>query len=404
MQLQKNLEQLVANNFNPEQESEKVLTHQLHDELAKFRHFKSTRTLEKSPLYQVVSNEILKIIYGYEYGCFAESPKLVNKPFNRAVLWNLDRGKNFRGILESIRNRAFVSLADVYFFPAVDIGLARSHNHNIVRDLALELGYNYVFSTTFLHLDDDKNQDKLGIEGNAIMTRYPVSNFRIIPLRNVSDPLQGRRKRLGCEKVLLVDVNIDGNQISLACVNIPRKSSQRQRAKLVKFVMHKLSEEGEETAILVGANLSSNNYKTTSPANFFMSVFNKVFRGYKYIKDEHHSYPEKYFEKKLFDHLEIGDFEYKPFNEEGQGTYNLKTLELAPPNWKTKLTYKLTEKLLTKHSDDMSFKTDWFVANKRVVVSKSHQAERPRVITHLFHEGNSVSNHDPVLLDFEIKS
>jgi endonuclease/exonuclease/phosphatase family metal-dependent hydrolase len=406
MSLQDKLKKWSSNSLEFETNQEKVLTHKLGDELRDLCEFNSTKLLQKSSRYQALSQRITNITYGYEYACYAEPPEDV-KDYYRAVLWNLDHGIHFKGILESIRNRAMVSDADIYFFPQSDIGMERSHNQNVVRNLALELGYNYFFATSYLNIPGSQKQaayqNTLGIEGNAIMTKLPLSNLRIIPIRNQFDPLEGPDKKLGCQKVLLADVLVGLEKLTLVCINLPKFSSQRQRADQLKTIFKRIKEQERDLPILMAGDFESHTYNCRSQAKFNLSILNKMFRGYDYIAEEHHAFPEKHFDRKLFDLLSKNGFSYEDLNEMGKATYHTDLKDLFVSERRNGRFENLMQNLINKNSKSASLKTEWFSANKYVKPSLSHQSERPKVIVHLYHQGKVVSHHDPVLLDFELE-
>ncbi len=403
--LQKKLSDLSDEESTDTAEKECVLRHKLSSEFAKLATFLSTRKLIKSNIYKTLKPKIESVINGYEYGCFADEDSGRDKSFYRAILWHLEHGINFKGILETLRNRAMVSRADIYFLPGVDVSSWRSQNINVIRDLAIELGYNYFFATSYLHLDwaHAKTHQYLGLEGNAIMTRLPLSNLRVIPLKNYHDPMKGPNKRIGCHKAVIADAQVGDDKLTLVCANLPGLSSQRERHLHTQAILNYLKNENTSNPILIGGDLKTSTYNCKSPNHFFTSVVNKVFRGIDYIVEEHHIYPERHFEKKLFHDFEKQGFDFKSFNELGVGSFHSKTAELLGPLRSNDFLQKLTGRLLKSRDEKVPFKYDWFAANKGVKPSQAPGAERPKVIQHLFKDGDPISNHDPVLLDFEVK-
>lgn len=407
MDLQKKLTKFTTKELKTDS-SEKILTHRLGADLDKLSVFPSSRALNRSQIYKAMQQEISQVTYGYEYGFYADTQQTCQKkPFYRSVLWNMDHGIHYKGILDALRNRALVSQADIYFFPAVDIGMARSHNQDVVRSLAMELGYNYFFATSFINLPSENSPDgkknALGLEGNAIMTRLPLSNLRILPLSNDSDPIQSPEKKIGCEKVILADVTTDHGVLTLVCINFLFATSKHHRTRHLKKIFKMLQARVQDTPILMGGDFKTTTYQCKNSFGFLLSLMNKIFRGYDYIMQEHHVHPQKYFDKGLFDEFMRAGFDYKLYNEMGHGSLHVPLEQLILDHTKPDNLVLLAKKIAAKHSSSMSFKTDWLVANEFVQVSESYQAERPKVIAHLFHDGKSVSSHDPVLLDFEIR-
>jgi len=410
------LEKLDKNFTNDENyPPEKILNHKLSLEFEKLTHFENSKQLVKSKVFKSLENQLTDLIYGYEYGFYADKIKSTRrKSFLRAILWPLEYGENYNGILETLRNRALVRKADIYFLPSTDIGMARSGNRNVIRDLAIELGYNYFFVTSYLNLNNkvtnifNQNRNRLGLEGNAIMTRFPMSNLRYVSLDQFYDSYKGPIKKIGCEKAILVDLLVDKKQkLTVVCINAPEYSSPRQRCVSIKYVLSKIkSEELKTNPILLGGDLKTSTYNCKTELYFLLSVINKIYRGFDFIAKEHHNFPEEFFEKRLFEILNLRGFNYDQLNEMGKGCFHCKPQNVRPSfsqnkNNNNKISM-IIKKILKNHNEKLPYKYDWFAGNKFIKPSQSHQAERPKVISHLFFDGRVVSNHDPILLDFEI--
>lgn len=150
----------------------------------------------------------------------------------RVTEWNIERGQNFDDIQLLLKNpQGFVKEAqakkklspvalhqlksqattlrrsDVLILNEVDVGVKRTDYRNVVRDLASLLGMNSVYSVEFVEVDglenlgteaavldslelsarmtEDLKPDRnlyQGLHVNAILSRYPLSNARVIQL------------------------------------------------------------------------------------------------------------------------------------------------------------------------------------------------------------------------------
>lgn len=151
----------------------------------------------------------------------------------RVVEWNINRGENQEQVrqvltgegngarvdehggrkqLRKIRDELrVVGSADVIVLDEVDDGVKRTSYRNVARDLAQALGMNYVYGVEFVELDriylgakkldivDVPRQHQtaetygvdpkryLGLEGSAILSRYPIRNAKIIRLPQAYD-------------------------------------------------------------------------------------------------------------------------------------------------------------------------------------------------------------------------
>jgi endonuclease/exonuclease/phosphatase family metal-dependent hydrolase len=143
--------------------------------------------------------------------------------------WNINRGENEdevllalaneQGYLSQVRNRARLDAkqlsalsdqlhelqrADIVVLDEVDYGVKRTKYRNVARDISNALGMNYAYAVEFVELnriylgskksslkgtvntpkqDIDVDRDRyLGLEGSAILSRYPILSARIVRL------------------------------------------------------------------------------------------------------------------------------------------------------------------------------------------------------------------------------
>ena len=205
-------------------------------------------------------------------------------PVLRVASWNIERGLNFDliklalsdpdGFLRAARQRAAIDAgkqaqieqqlrtlrdADIILLNEVDLGMKRTDYRDVARDLAHALGMNCAFGVEFVEVDrlDDlglesaKMEDQalaqqmkeelqpdrdryLGLHGNAILSRYPLSNARIFRLPVCHDWYKTEKaaisklekgKRLASNRIFLErierEVRLGGRMALIADVRIP---------------------------------------------------------------------------------------------------------------------------------------------------------------------------------------
>lgn len=124
-------------------------------------------------------------------------------PRLRVAAWNAERLKHHAPSAALLRG------ADVVLLTEADIGMARSGNRHTVRDLAEALGMGWAYGVEFVelglgdarecewHADED---NRVGLHGNAILSRHPLLDPAIIPLDAGGTWFAGRsgnQRRLG---------------------------------------------------------------------------------------------------------------------------------------------------------------------------------------------------------------
>ena len=104
------------------------------------------------------------------------------------------------------------SEADVFLLSEVDVGLGRSGNRNVARELAEALGMSYAFGVSYLALTDDFGENAAGLEntlalsGAAILSRHPIGRVENIDLPEIRDKFHSSEKRLGKKRALLAEI------------------------------------------------------------------------------------------------------------------------------------------------------------------------------------------------------
>ncbi|MBI4411716.1 MAG: endonuclease/exonuclease/phosphatase family protein [Deltaproteobacteria bacterium] len=391
--------------------TESLLTHQLKDHLRHLSHFGSLKALKKSIPYRALQNEIERVVGGIEYGFYAPALPLEKKPFYRVVAWNLERGLEFDGILHTLKNHPELSRGDVFLFSETDIGMARTQNRNVARELAKNLGMNYFFAPSYLNLckgnaveDHVAGENDLGLHGNSVLSRYPLDNLRSVPLKNCKDKMKGKEKRIGCQKTLLAEVSFPFKKVTVACVHLDAHSSQRQRAGQMKTVLDALKEN--PCPVVLGGDLNTSSYNARHAFFAFCGFWFKVFHGADRVIDEHYTYPYRFYDRHLFRHLREAGMNYVDFNEPGVGTLHYTVEDMrgnylmqeVVPEW----CRKVAENKLKKHGGKASFKLDWFAARGVKSANGNSKAVSPKVVSHLRFMGRPISDHDAIFVDVDI--
>lgn len=162
----------------------------------------------------------------------------------RVAHWNIERGIAYDDILAALSGRDsfakrlgkkqldlkeraqaleeahLLSQADVIILNEVDWGLKRSDYRNVAQELAAALGMNYAFGVEFVEVDpltlgtnklEDEIEDHdemlrqltvdpqrtIGLHGNAILSRYPLTNVRIVRFQTQGhDWFEGEKKQV----------------------------------------------------------------------------------------------------------------------------------------------------------------------------------------------------------------
>ncbi len=391
------------------------IQHDLHPFLPELLQFHSTKSLENSQLYQTLKHKIIKVLHSYEMDHFA--PPAAPESYYRAIAWNIERGICFDEIVYLLKEHPILSKADVLLMTEADLGMARSANRNVAREIAKILGMNYFFAPSYLNLakgagteNDFEGENEFGIHGNAILSRYPITKPRIVPIPNTHDKMRGREKRLGQQRALIATVDFGNGLLRASSVHVNVRSTQKQRKEEIERVVKALNEEGDHPA-LIGGDWNTSTYDSHNATSSIIGFWVRVFMGVDNVMRNHYPYPERYFEKALFQMLEKNGFDYRSCNELGATTNHysvedvkqFKNLREWIPNW----CFKFVEWSLRNHDGSCSFKLDWMTQKKlnilkdgEATTSRKGPSIRPQVVGNLVHNGCLASDHDAIVADF----
>jgi len=396
---------------------ESALEHNLNPFFDDLARFDSSKGLKKSEIYLKLYPEIEKILSGHEAGIFA--PPEEEKPFYRAVCWNIERGIEFEGIVHTLKTHPLLKEADLFFLPETDLGMARSANRNVAKEIARELRLNYYFVPTYINLCKGNGtelhfdgENTLGIHGNAILSRYPLKDFHKIPLHNNKDKMKGREKRIGHQQALCCTVVFPQAETRLICAHLDAHSSKRHRRDQMEKILKDVRQLPPLPS-LFGGDLNTTTYNSSSAFWAIFGFWVRVAMGVRYVIAEHYPYPNRFFERGLFHHLERHGFDYKNWNQPGGCTLHydvehikrIKNLKDLIPDW----CFKFIDWALAKNKGRCSFKIDWFAAKGLDVLTSQHslvgtdrQPLSPQVVGPLKYQDRECSDHDAILVDFKI--
>jgi endonuclease/exonuclease/phosphatase family metal-dependent hydrolase len=262
--------------------------------------------------------------------------------FLRAASWNIERGIEFDAVKAALTNDqgffrrlsqsqrgprfnlsaileevAELSRADIVVLNEVDWGLKRTDYRNVVRELASAMRMNYAFAVEFVEVDPlnlgteklegetsaDKEEiiehlavDKtrtLGLHGTAILSRFPLSNARVVRFNRqghdwyldekngISELEKGKRKgaklvfgekimrevRRGGRMMLLADIldpGIPGGAVTVVATHLEGKSKPSERVAQLEEVLSEIKPIDHPVILAGDMNTSGSDSTPTS--------------------------------------------------------------------------------------------------------------------------------------------
>ena len=253
-----------------------LIRDRLAPHFAELRRCRSTAELLAHPVYASLRADIRTVLDTPEMGHFSRQTAPA-KPRYRFLAWNLERGIQLDGQQEAFQSHPYLKTCDVLLLTETDVGMARSSNRAVAQELARSLGLHYAFVPCYLNLAKGsgleyqaEGENKLGLHGNAVLSRYPISRVRPIHLKNGTDKMAGREKRLGRQTALAADIEFPNYKLTVASVHLDANSSQRHRHDQMRDVIDGLK---TDLPVVIGGDWNTTTYNSSRAFHAIMGFF-----------------------------------------------------------------------------------------------------------------------------------
>ena len=261
--------------------------------------------------------------------------------FLRVMQWNIERGLEFDAIeaafeseekllsmldektfppgsekrREILQQAALLRRADVIVLNEVDLGMKRTDYRDVAAELAAKLGMNYAFGVEFVELspiqikndvkaEDNRQKEVLdlievdpvrykGIQGTAILSRFPLENVRLVPFENqpydwyksekkgASLLERGKReisKRIFLEKIIpeirrggrtsliaeIADPRFPSGRVTIAATHLENRTKPANRQKQLKELLGRIKDISNPVILAGDMNTSTSDLTPTS--------------------------------------------------------------------------------------------------------------------------------------------
>lgn len=341
----------------------------------------------------------------------ATVPRL--RSFLRVAQWNIEKGRKFAQILDALKLDPTLKFADAILLNEVDHGMIRSGNRQIGRELADGLGMHMAFGAAHLELTKGTGEDlqtpgenRESLQGNAILSRYPILEARVVPLPVCFEPYHFHERRYGRRNCVWARVQIGQETWWLGSVHLEVRDTPRCRARQMRYLLSHLP--GSPAAHhLLGGDLNSNGFGRGTRLRTFSSVWQLTMRPAAKVQEEL-LHPERGAEP-LFRVAQSAGFHWSDFNS-GEETAWAALDELEDANLLPGIIRQLIEKRLDAYGQYLRFKLDWILARGvRALKDRELRDVRTGVVSldpgsvRLQLEGlDRLSDHRPIYADLRI--
>jgi hypothetical protein len=387
-----------------------TLDHNLQQYFPALAQFESTPEMESSAVYQSIKPMVERVINAVVQENLAQ-PTNEKSDCVKAVAWNLERGNQIKGILDALGNHHDLANKDLYLLTELDDGMARSGNLNIPHEIAANLQLNYVFAPKYIALNKGsgveafvEGENTKALHGLGIFSRFGIKNPHSIPIPSGKDKMHGKEKRLGGTRALIAEIEHPAGRFRAAVVHLDAHSSRAHRVLQMKTLLDHL-ETMPALPTIIGGDWNTTTHNSQNAQRAILGYWRRVMMGAKNTALNHYPYPERFFERGLFAHLEKRGFEWQNFNEIGQGTlhYDVDSFEKNTNlgDWVPSWCFPWIRWAMGQVGGRISLKLDWFTGKSIRLAEHS----KPRVVGNLTDEsGSPLSDHDAIVLDFQLNS
>jgi endonuclease/exonuclease/phosphatase family metal-dependent hydrolase len=386
----------------PDPRTSHALKHDLGPLLERLANIPNRRVLRRDPAFRRFEQEIVRVTDGCEWDLRPTMSPPPRRERLGVVAWNVERGKRLDGVLDVMSRYDRLREADLYLLTEVDIGVGRSGNRHVPRELAEHLGTGYVYCNMDLLLSpgdaferDHALPNRMALHGCALLTRWPVIRFECVPLIEYRDKFHDHEKRLGGKRALVCELDVPGGPITVAVTHLDPFAPPRHRGRQMRRIVRSVQRMGHHRA-LIGGDWNTNTYDLGTSWGLGANVAHKLVRFGFAGTIEQYMTPEQVFERHTFTALEQAGFEIDPYNDRELGTayYDLNDPELD--DWTRRyipgFAHRWLRKQLEPWNQCVPLRIDW-------LAGRGLRPLQPEVIRRPQHEGRPVSDHDPVLVD-----
>lgn len=386
------------------------LDHHLQSYFQKLSCFESTREFERSDLYQRLKPDLDRLLGSIEQGTFKRVKPVPSRDVVRAVAWNVERGIQLDGVVRALGGHPFISRSDLLLLTEVDLGMARSANRHVAREIAKSLGLEYVFAPCYLALNkgagieaEVDGENTIALHGNALMSAHPLHRAHSLALPNGKDKMRGREKRLGSQRAVIADVEHPIGMFRAVTLHMDAHSTQRHRHRQMCLLLDHLESLDPSLPVLIGGDWNTTTHNARRALYSILGYVRRVLMGVRHVVLNHYPHPERWFERHLFREIEKRGYNYRDLNVDGGCTLHYSIRDLAAnknmgewiPGW----CFWFIARALDREGGRCSLKLDWFTG-RGIRVDTDVVDHGPAVLTRIGEEDTPLSDHDPIALGF----
>ena len=386
-----------------------ALEHDLSPYFSTLRKFHSTSQMETSQQYANIKREVDRIMSTIVGENLVFNQTKSDGPI-RATAWNIERGLQIDGVINALKYHPRINNSDILFLTELDFGMVRSGNRFVAREIAQSLRLNYAFTNCYISLVKGSGlesivvgENQYGLHGNALFSKFPLTNVHALALPNGKDKMRGKEKRIGCQQAIVGLVGHPTQPFWAVTLHLDAHSTQNLRYRQMKLILNHMDNLSPKLPVIIGGDWNTSTFNSKRAIYSIIGYVFRVLMGIDNVLRNHYPHPDRWFERRLFRELEKRGYDYRSLNQLGTCTlhYDINDLSINSnmgdwiPNW----CFWFIRKALKKVNGKCSMKLDWFAGRDLV----PDLTKPPKVVGEIHDRSCSLSDHDPIVLDFHLR-
>lgn len=381
--------------------------------IAELRQFMTRRELQSSAAYQKHSARLAELL---------ETPKLFTAPdarplvndFVRVAHWNIEKGKHLAAVIAAFREHSVLRWADVISLNEADVGMNRSAQRFVARELGAALGMHVAFAPCYLEFSKGYGDDLLmpgentiALQGNAILSRYELRNVRIIELPVCFEHFEHVEKRIGRRNALAAELTVNGQAFGFVTTHLEVRNAPSCRAKQIAAIVSELRKADAPEAAMIAGDFNSNTFARGGRLDALRG-FARLLTARPQRLMRTLAQPQAH--EPLFDVLAENGFTESSFNGEDI-TCRVPLTILEDRSRLPAFCADIIARKLAPYNNRLDFRLDWFVARGARALADGEMTDAqsgvtslaPQTIAGLQNErGAQISDHDPITVDVRL--
>jgi endonuclease/exonuclease/phosphatase family metal-dependent hydrolase len=382
--------------------------------LENLRRYPTVSELKESAFFAECGAEIESILANAELHITSGTGPL-RRSFLRVVQWNIEKGRRIEAILEAFRSNAVLRHADLILLNEADCGMSRSGNLHTALSLATALGMNLAFGPAHLELTRGTGDDlelpgdnRESLQGNAVLSRYPILEACIVPLPVCFEPYEFHEKRYGRRNCLWAGLQVAGRRLWAGSVHLEVRNTPRCRAIQMAHLLGALPGEEGDAWVLAG-DLNANSFSRGTPWRTLKSASRLVAVRPMRLKEQL-LHPERGSEP-LFTAVRRAGFFWEGLNS-FDATASASIADLEDSKFLPGFLADLVRQRISSHEDYLHFKLDWILGRGVRPLTAGEVVDSERGIASL-EPGTTeqqrigpgrISDHTPIYADLALLS